>query len=305
MRQLFARMARIARSSAAVLIEGETGTGKEVVARAIHDASARAGRPFVVIDCGALPDSLLESELYGHAKGSFTGAAEARVGAIEAADGGTAFLDEIAELPLSMQPKLLRVLEARAIRRLGETYYRPIDVRFVSATHRDLGALVRRGTFREDLFFRLAVLPLMVPPLRQRAGDIPSLVQSFVPAEALGTFVPGLLDELSGRPWPGNVRELRNFVERVLALGPTEALALTFGAGEAQHAPPQGPPTVHLAGNLLSMPYKRLRESTFAQIEREYLRALLAQYRRNVSAAAQASGLNRSYLHRLIRRHAL
>ena len=227
MRQLFARLFRLAQSTATVLVEGETGTGKELVARAIHDASARAGEPFVVIDCGAMPESLLEAELFGHVKGAFTGATDSRPGAIEAAHGGTVFLDEIGELPVSMQPKLLRVLESRSVRRLGEPIHRSIDVRFVAATHRDLRTMVDSRTFREDLYYRLAVVPVTIPPLRDRPGDIASLVRHFLrdPADAL--FRPEMLLKLTSRPWFGNVRELRNFVERAAALGPDEALALT------------------------------------------------------------------------------
>ena len=187
MRELFARLARIARAPASVLIEGETGTGKELVARAIHDASPRAGRPFVVIDCGALPENLLDAELFGHARGAFTGAVAARAGAFESAEGGTVFLDEIGELPLGVQPKLLRVLESRAVRRLGENDHRPVDVRVLSATHRDLRTMVNSRAFREDLYFRLAVLPVRVPPLRERPGDIIALAQHFLPRESAGS----------------------------------------------------------------------------------------------------------------------
>jgi two-component system response regulator GlrR len=212
MRELFALLARAAPTEASILIRGETGTGKEVVARAIHDSSHRHSGPYVVVDCAALPENLLDAELFGHTKGAFTGAAAARAGAIEAANGGTVFLDEIGELPMSVQPKLLRVL----VRRIGESTHRPMDVRFVSATHRDLLAMVARGEFREDLYFRMCVLPVTVPPLRNRREDIGTLVEHFLHGRQLS---PELVADFSKMPWRGNVRELRNVVERALALG--------------------------------------------------------------------------------------
>ncbi|MEO6420599.1 MAG: sigma-54-dependent Fis family transcriptional regulator, partial [Polyangiaceae bacterium] len=184
MRELFATIARIASMDATVLIQGETGTGKELVARALHEASPRAAHPLIVVDCAALSEQLLQAELFGHAKGAFTGADRSRAGAIESADGGTVFLDEIGEMPLSLQPNLLRVLESRTVRRLGETNHRPVEARFVSATHRDLRSMVNAGAFREDLYFRLAVLPITLPPLRARMEDIALLLENFFPALA-------------------------------------------------------------------------------------------------------------------------
>ena len=300
MRELFARLNRVARSEATVLIQGETGTGKEVAARAIHDASARAGQAFVIIDCGALPETLLEAELFGHRRGAFTGAVEARAGAIEAADGGTVFLDEIGELPLAMQPKLLRVLESRTVRRLGETEQRPVDVRFLSATNRDLRTMVSTRAFREDLYFRLAVLPVTIPPLRERASDILALVHHFLPEAARGSVSLPMLHELTGRPWLGNVRELRNFVERALALGTREALALSAPGSSAESAGEIAFPPA-----LLSAPYKEMREQVLLAAEWAYVEALLARHDRDVSAAAEAAGLNRTYLYRLIAKHGL
>jgi transcriptional regulator with PAS, ATPase and Fis domain len=304
MRELAARVERVARSDAAVLVQGETGTGKEVVARAIHQRSRRGGGPLIVVDCGALPETLLEAELFGHARGAFTGALEARAGAIEAAHGGTVLLDEIGELPIAMQPKLLRAVESRSVRRLGETHHRAVDVRFIAATHRDLRAMVQDGSFRGDLYFRMAVLPVTVPSLRERAADIPALVEHFLPEDAAGVITPVLLDQLADRAWPGNVRELRTFVERLLALGAEEALALASempAAGAAAPAPAQ----LRLPEDLLSQSYKQMREHALAHIEREYVRALLARHGRNISAASEAAGINRSYLHRLIRRYEL
>ncbi len=300
MRELFARLARVAPTDSTVLLHGETGTGKELVAEALHAASPRAQQPFVIVDCGALPENLLESELFGHAKGAFTGATAARAGAIETADGGTVFLDEVGELPLAMQPKLLRALEARAVRRLGESAYRKVNVRFVSATHRDLRAMVNQGAFREDLYFRLAVLPITIPPLRQRTEDIALLVQHFLPPGAAGALPPELVRELSSRPWLGNVRELRNFVERAVALGAKEALAMA-SEGAPRPAGQQGAaPAVDL-----DQPFKDLRERWLDHLEREYISGLLARHQWNVSAVAQAAGLDRTYVHRLIRKHDL
>jgi transcriptional regulator with PAS, ATPase and Fis domain len=299
MRELFARLARVARSEATVLIQGETGTGKEAAARAIHEASPRAGAPFVIIDCGALPENLLEAELFGHRRGAFTGAVEAREGAIEAAEGGTVFLDEIGELPLSMQPKLLRVLESRTVRRLGDTAQRPVNVRFLSATNRDLRTMVSTRAFREDLYFRLAVLPVTIPPLRERPSDILALVHHFLPREALASVTPQMVRELMGRPWLGNVRELRNFVERALALGAREALALSAATPDGAETQPRFPPA------LLTLPYKEMRERVLLAAERDYVEALLARHDRDVSAAAEAAGLNRTYLYRLVAKHRL
>jgi two-component system response regulator GlrR len=299
MRELFARLARVARSEATVLIQGETGTGKEVAARAIHEASSRAGGPFVIIDCGALPENLLEAELFGHTRGAFTGAVEARAGAVESADGGTVFLDEVGELPLTMQPKLLRVLESRTVRRIGETGHRSVDVRFLSATNRDLRTMVNTRAFREDLYFRLAVLPVTIPPLRERPADILALVQHFLPPEALSAVSPQMVRELMARPWLGNVRELRNFVERALALGAREALALSGTASPAAGTELRLPPA------LLSGSYRDMREQVLDAAERDYLRALLERHDRKVSEAAEAAGLNRTSLYRLITKHGL
>jgi two-component system response regulator GlrR len=317
MRELFAQLARIAPASSSVLIHGETGTGKELVARALHDASPRAKQPFVIIDCAALPEQLLESELFGHVRGAFTGAVATRAGAIEAADEGTVFLDEIGELPLAMQPKLLRVLESRTVRRVGETTARKVDVRFVSATHRDLRTMVNAGAFREDLYFRLAVLPVVVPPLRDHSSDIPLLVQRFLPPTSppLGRETMQLL---VSRPWLGNVRELRNFVERVVALGAREALALEDGSRPTISSPSISAP-VSIAAPAAAdsddaprapdlsfdRPFKEVREDWLDHLEREYVRWLLTKYNRNIAAAAQAAAIDRTYIYRLIRKHRL
>lgn len=300
MRELFARLARVAPTDVSVLVTGETGSGKELVAQALHDGSPRAKGPFVVVDCAALPEKLLESELFGHARGAFTGAAQARAGAIEAADGGTVFLDEVGELPAEMQPKLLRVLESHTVRRLGETAHRKVNVRFVTATHRDLRRMVNEGTFREDLYFRICVVPLVVPPLREHAEDIPLLVRHFLRAGAR-ELSPDVMREISTRPWSGNVRELRNFVDRAMALGATEALALSAAdASGANPATATGFPPVNT-----DRPFKDLRDEWLDYLESEYIRGMLLRHKGNISAAAEAAGLDRSYVHRLIRKHRL
>jgi transcriptional regulator with GAF, ATPase, and Fis domain len=216
MREMFALLARAAATDAPVLIQGETGTGKELVARAIHSASKRRRGPLVVVDCAALPETLLDAELFGHTKGAFTGAVSARVGAIESANGGTVFLDEVGELPIAMQPKLLRVLESRTVRRIGESEHRPVDVRFIFATHRNLLEMVAHGAFREDLYFRMCVIPVIVPSLRERPEDIELLVRHFLGDD---TLTPGFIESLKDITWRGNVRELRNYVDRARALG--------------------------------------------------------------------------------------
>jgi len=230
MRELDALVRRAAQGSATVLVRGETGTGKELVARAIHERSARADQPFVKLNCAALPDALLESELFGYEKGAFTGAAHRKPGRVELAAGGTLFLDEIGDVPLATQVKLLRVIQEREIERVGGTETIKVDVRFVAATHQNLEALVARGDFREDLFYRLNVIPLEVPPLRERREDIPVLVEHFARttaqanARAAASFAPDAVELLALQPWPGNVRQLENMVERLVVLSDTPSI---------------------------------------------------------------------------------
>lgn len=316
MREMFVRLVRVAQSESTVLVRGETGTGKDLVARAIHDASPRAGHPFVVVDCAAMTESLLESELFGHAKGAFTGANAAREGAIEAANKGTVFIDEVGELPLSMQPKLLRVLETRSVRRVGETHYRPVDVRFVCATHRDLQTMVNAGAFREDVYFRLSVLPLTIPPLRDRVEDIGPLAQHFLQNVSRELGVVGapailtseLLDELERRPWLGNVRELRNFTERLVTLGAREALSLTGASTKGDPfaaSTSLDPPATRALVEALGRPLKEARDVWVDTLERDYVGRLLERCGRNVPVAAERAGVNRTYMYRLIRKHGL
>jgi two-component system, NtrC family, response regulator GlrR len=307
MRRLFATLARVAATDYSVLIQGETGTGKELVARAIHDGSPRREKPFVVVDCAAIPETLFESQLFGHARGAFTGAVSAREGDVEAADGGTLFLDEVGELPASMQPKLLRMLESRTVRRVGETQPRSVDIRIVSATHRDLLAMVNAGTFREDLYFRLASVPITVPPLRDRLEDVPVLARRFLPSSHDGELPAGLAAELGSRRWSGNVRELRNFVERAVALGVGEALALHRADERTSQPKAEDEKSTSLPNPFATIPldqlYKDFREQWMDHGERVYLEHALAAHGGNVAAAAEKAGLDRTHVYRLLRKY--
>jgi len=283
MRALYALVEQCAASTATTLIVGETGTGKELIAEAIHARSPRPRGPFVVIDCSALSHELAESELFGHERGAFTGADLQRIGAFETADGGTIFLDEIGELPLELQPLLLRALEARTIRRIGSSEHRAIDVRVLAASHRDLRTLVADKRFRADLFYRLNVLRIAVPPLRERTGDIELLARELWRVFRPGTAPPpALLAELAAHSWPGNVRELRNAVERAALLG--------------WH--PERPSSPR---ELLT--YQQAKERAILDWERRWVERLLAAHGGNLSRAARATKMGRSHLRELARRH--
>jgi two-component system response regulator GlrR len=308
MRASFARLSRAAASDVNVLIEGETGTGKEGAAESIHEASARRGGSFIVVDCGAIPPQLLESELFGHEKGAFTGAVAARQGAFEAANGGTIFLDEIGELSQDLQPKLLRVLERRHIKRVGSSHYVPVDVRIVAATNRNLRREVNAGRFRSDLYYRLAVLDVRLPSLRERLEDLPSLVDAVLQSlgasglpEARALRSPQFVEELASHPWPGNVRELRNHIERCLAL--REPQLPPREDVEATDAGPGAP--VATATPLAEQSLRQARAAWDREFEQRYLEALLARHGDNVSAAARAAGIDRKYLYRLLWRNGL
>jgi two-component system response regulator GlrR len=289
MRRLYSLLEALEQSDAPVLIEGETGTGKELVARALHQHGLRSEKPFVVIDCGSVPGQLMESELFGYRQGAFTGAVRDRAGAFESAGGGTVFLDEIDELPMELQPKLLRVLETSQIKRLGDSKYVSVDARFVAATKRSLEEEVSAGRFRQDLFYRLAVVQLRLPPLRERRDDIPLLVNHMIqtmtggkvtrlPQETVETFLR--------HEWPGNVRELRNAVQRTLTLG-------LAGAADADTPPDD-------AAN-----YKQARERVVREFDIAFLTDLMAKHRGNISAAARAAGLSRNHLRDLLKKHGL
>jgi len=295
MRKLFAFLAKVAASEINVLIEGESGTGKELVAAEIVQRGPRAERPFVIVDCGAISPNLVESELFGHVRGAFTGAERDRIGAFETADGGTVFLDEIGELPLELQPKLLRTLEAKEIRRVGETRPRKVNVRVIAATNRDLEREVNKGRFREDLYFRLAVMSVRVPPLRERLEDLPFLIRGFLSTlgvpDQLELFPARVLSELAAHDWPGNVRELRNYVERTVVL--KEPLPTS---------PRQTPPPGDVD---LRLPFKVAKDAVVDAFERSYIAALLDEAGGNISRAARKAGMDRMYLHRLLQKHGL
>jgi DNA-binding NtrC family response regulator len=296
MRRVADTIAKLAPAMVSVLIEGETGTGKEVVAAAIHALGPRARAPFVVVDCGSLPSTLVASELFGHERGAFTGANRRHVGAFERARGGTLFLDEIGELPVDLQPALLGVLERRRFRRLGGEQDIAADVRVLSATHRDLRASANTGQFRSDLYFRLAVSRIVLPPLRERPEDIPALVAHFVESLTGSATAPGIDDraiaELAGHAWRGNVRELRNFVENAIALGPMETAEPA--AGEAPESSTESPG-----------PYRAARAQALADFERTYLGNLIGSAGGNASEAARRAQMDRAYLLALLKRHGL
>jgi DNA-binding NtrC family response regulator len=308
MRDVFAVLERAALSDAPVLIEGESGTGKELAARSLHRASARAKGPYVVFDCGSVPSELAESELFGHKKGAFSGAVSDRGGAFQQADGGTLCLDELGELPLDLQPKLLRVLESGEIKPVGSDTTKKVDVRVIASTNRDLLAEAKRGRFRTDLYYRLEVVRVRMPPLRQRPEDIPGLVAKLLEGKIPeGDRVGGTnLRKLVGYAWPGNVRELRNALARavtlalepgkpkptfdklVFNLGPAAATPLTLGA--------------ELPGVSTNVPYKEAKEQLVQTFDQIYVSALLDRHHGHVTKAAAAAGLSRKHLYELMRK---
>jgi transcriptional regulator with PAS, ATPase and Fis domain len=293
MRRLYAVLERMAPTDTTLLVQGETGTGKDVVARSLHAASRRAAGPFVAVDCGAIPENLFESELFGHVRGAFSGALTDRKGVMEEASGGTLFLDEIGELPLSLQPKLLRAIETRTVRRVGANTERPVDVRIVAATNRPLAQFVNEGSFREDLYYRLAVVEVSVPPLRARREDIPLLARHFhAKLAGPGADLPeSFVSMLGTRSWPGNVRELRNFIERSVSLGfvmrPTGVAAPAGGSTLESHVP------IHL-------PLKEARQAWMESFESVYVRTMLQKTAGNVTHAAQLAGVSRRFLQRMM-----
>lgn len=299
MRQVFAVLERASVSDAPILLLGESGTGKELAARAAHDASARSQGPFVVFDCGAASESLIEAELFGHKRGAFTGAHGDRVGAFAQAHKGTLFLDEIGDLPLALQPKLLRLLERGEVTPLGATKSERFDVRIVAATHRDLWGDVGRGVFRGDLYYRLAVVEVHMPSLRQRISDVPDLVQSFLRlAQRSDKDVKGpTLDRLMAYSWPGNVRELRNVVARALALAPPDATFPQMPILLRPEAPSEGGNEVRA-----DVPYNDAKEALLNRFDLAYFADLLRRADNNMSQAARIAGLERKHLYRLMER---
>ena len=297
MRRLFALLADISPNDATVLIEGETGTGKELIAEEIHNHSPRKDGPFVVFDCGSVPRELIESMLFGHVKGSFTGAITDRRGAFAEAHGGTIFLDEIGEMALDLQPSLLRVLDKRAVRKVGSNTYEKIDVRVVAATNRDLRAEVAKKAFREDLYYRLAVIRVSVPPLRERGTDIPLLINHFVTSFGQGLGVTSEdMSRLVRHSWPGNVRELRNVMERACLLSRGSTINLE-DALVSEAAPSLGIRT--------DLPFKEAKGQLVEMFEREYIEDLMRRHKMNLSAAAREAQIDRKHLRELIRKYGL
>jgi DNA-binding NtrC family response regulator len=333
MREIFNIIEKIAPTGATVIIEGETGTGKDVVARSIHKISPRKDKPFVVFDCGAVPDNLIESELFGHEKGSFTGAIMSRQGVFEAAQGGTVFLDELGELNLDLQPKLLRVLEQREVKRVGSTKPIKVDVRVIAATNRDLWAEVKAGRFREDLFYRLSVVRLNLPPLRDRKEDIPLLVRHILKTHSANRdsrvrdiSVESLM-RLQGYAWPGNVRELLNTIERAVSFAdggtievrdlpdhiggaapPISARSTGSMAAPAASTPPPAqaftrapPPPDPTIGDIGT--FKDAKEQWIASFERDYILAILRKNAMNISHAAKEADIDRKYFRKLMKKY--
>jgi DNA-binding NtrC family response regulator len=294
MRRLFALLARLEGSLVPVLIEGESGVGKELCARAIHRGSSIAAGPMVVVNCGAIARELVLSELFGHKKGAFTGATDARVGAFAAADGGTLFLDEIGELPLDVQPALLRALESGEIKSLGDNETKQVKVRVVAATNRDLESEVARGGFREDLYYRLAVIKLRVPPLRERLEDIPLLAAHFAREAGAGELPADVLEAFAARPWKGNARELKNAVLAFIVLG-----TLSDDAG----APPGLVEAALRQAIDASQPYQDQKEAFLELFSRVYFSSVLSRTGGNQSEAARLSGVERSYLGKLLTKY--
>ncbi len=312
MRSIFGVLERIAPTDASVLIEGETGTGKDMLARAVHQQSQRKDQPFVVVDCGAVSYNLIESELFGHERGAFTGAIATRQGAFELAGRGTVFLDEVGELPIDVQPKLLRVLESGEFRRVGGNKTLRAEARIVAATKRNLKEEVERGKFREDLYFRLSVVPITVPPLRTRREDVPALVERFLevarkrdPAAGSISLSRETLAALSAHDWPGNVRELRNVLDRAIYIatagGEREVRLLDLPVSASTPGSAREPVSEFSAGKS----YREVRSDFEAEFERRYVSWLLDRHSGNISAAAREAKMDRKHLYDLARKHGL
>ena len=311
MREVFGVLERIAPTDLTVLVHGETGTGKELVSRALHKRSKRHAKPLIVFDCSAAPEGLVEAELFGHERGAFTGAIASREGLFEAAEGGTLFIDEVGELPLELQPKLLRALEQREVRRIGSTKSRSVDVRVIAATNRNLADEVAAGRFREDLYYRIAVVELRLPALRERRDDLPLLVDHLLRrAESAGhgrgtrSLDPDVEALFRAYHWPGNVRELNNVIERALPFcdGPTITLrALPESLRRAKPSPAAGAAIPSQVSN--QMPLKDAKDQIIEAFEKQYLEDLIEQHDGNVSRAARVAGMDRKSITRLLKKH--
>jgi DNA-binding NtrC family response regulator len=312
--RVFELIKKAARSEANILVLGESGTGKELVARAVHANSERASRPFVPVDCASLPEHLLESELFGHEKGAFTGAVKTKAGLIETANRGTLFLDEIGDLPLALQSKFLRALQERTIRRVGGTGLINVDMRVVSATNRDLREEIAKGRFREELFYRINVIAIELPPLRERAGDVTLLAHAFLDKYGRGrglTLDEAALAALEAHAWPGNVRELENVIERACALAEGATVRPRDLPDYVVSRPPvAGTPAGPSAdgrtpATRTDLPLKEAKEHWMESLEGAYLRELLERHQGNISAAAKVAGIDRKTFHRLINKYRL
>lgn len=299
MKEIYELVSRVSQATANILVTGESGTGKEMVARAIHESGPRASKPFIAINCTAIPETLLESELFGHAKGSFTGAIQRKRGLFEEADGGTLFLDEIGDMNVQLQSKLLRVIQERKVRAVGENIDRPVNVRIVAATHKDLKAAIREGRFREDLFYRLSVIPIVIPPLRQRKEDIPLLAEHFLRkyaamnATGVKGFTKRATAKLMNMRWEGNVRELENLVERAVVLSQKPLIDEDdIPTPETQN------PESFFSGASADFP-------TIAQLEERYVRVIMEKTGGRKDKAAQILGINRRTLYRKEREYGM
>ena len=295
MQRLFQQIAQVADSDATILLCGETGTGKEVLARVIHTNSRRTKHPFVAINCAAIPETLFESELFGHVRGAFTSAVAQKRGFFQSANGGTIFLDEIAEMPLSMQVKLLRAVQEREVREVGADYTTKVDVRIIAATNKDLNEAVKAGDFRHDLYYRISVVPLTIPPLRERKDDIPFLAQHFVKQSAhrsnkdVRGFTPSAMHRLMVYPWPGNVRELENAVEKAVVMSRQDMIS------------PELLPAIGVAPDIAMKPLTEAKE----EFERTYLRNVLQMTGGNISRAAQFAGRYRADFYKMLKKYGL
>lgn len=322
MRKIFGILEKIAPSEVTVIIEGETGTGKELVARGIHTNSKRATKPFIVVDCGAVQSNLIESELFGHEKGSFTGAIASRQGAFELAHGGTIFLDELGELPLELQPKLLRVLEQREIKRVGGSKNLKVDVRIIAATNRNLEDEVKKGNFREDLFFRLSVVRIWLPPLRERKDDIGLIVKKMMEDKGATTIDNEAMRTLMNYEWPGNIRELKNTIERAFSFCENDVIRVADlpiqvqqGVGAGGGSSPAGAgfsseadgdsPGQFVGSTNTNLPFKEAKEELLSKFERDYLIDLLKRNNLNISQAAREAKLDRKHIRNLMKKYNL
>ena len=315
MREVFGILEKVAATDLTVLVSGETGTGKELACRAVHNRSTRNKGPFVVFDCGAATESLIESELFGHERGAFTGAIQSRPGVFELAHGGTVFLDEVGELPLDLQPKLLRVLEQREVRRVGSGRVRHVDVRVVTATNRLLRDEVAEGRFREDLYYRLAVVEIRLPALRERVEDIPLLLEHVLHRARHNRGITGVskqvLQLFESYRWPGNVRELSNVIERALpfSAGTTitmDSLPDSLRTGTARDRPSTASLLELTDGsNPSDLPFKDAKDKLIEAFERQYLLDLIERHDGNVSRAARAAGMDRKSITRLMKKHSI